>query len=127
MVFQEAVRKVQVVEVQQTRKRSSRLAVINQDKEAIAAARAKQLEIEETNQRETRRIKREEEKIKRELQRELRAKEREERFLDGDKKVTFNSCIPVFLLSPNALIVRLFSGALSFIRKPGRFKRWYFG
>lgn len=81
-----------MTEVLQTRKRSSRLAEINQDKEAIAAARAKQLEIEEANQRETRRVKREEEKIRRELQRELRAKEREERFREQGVSFRLSFC-----------------------------------
>lgn len=63
----------------QTRKRSSRLAVIDQERAAIEAQKQRKQEIEEAQSREIRQMKREQTRAQREVERERRAQEREEK------------------------------------------------
>ena len=76
---QEAARQLQHSLAVHTRKRSSRLLVIEQDRAAVEAEKQRRQEIEEAHSREIRQMKREQIRAQREMEREKRAKEREER------------------------------------------------
>ncbi|KAF9516988.1 hypothetical protein BS47DRAFT_1390306 [Hydnum rufescens UP504] len=77
--LREAARQLQISLAVHTRKRSTRLLVIEQDRAALEAEKQRRQETEELHSREIRQMKREQNRAQREMEREKRAKEREDR------------------------------------------------